>query len=157
MVLLVVVVLEVLVVVVVDAGDLPSPTLGRTLCLCLCLLGLVGLLALVLDSLGEVTLLPSLTSPRSESFCLPPSLSRLKISRRREGCLRGCSVSLMTGPGLVVVRAESGPNVGKNGVAVVGLLGLLGGSVATMLSEMVGRNTDEVSASKLTSSPSSEV
>ena len=155
MVLLVVVVLEVLVVVVVDAGDLPSPTLGRTLCLCLCLLGLVGLLALVLGSLGLVTLLPSLTSPRSESFCLPPSLSRLKISRRREGCLRGCSVSLMTGPGLVVVRAESGPNVGKNGVAVV--VGLLGGSVATMLSEMVGRNTDEVSASKLTSSPSSEV
>ena len=155
MVLLVVVVLEVLVVVVVDAGDLPSPTLGRTLCLCLCLLGRVGLL--VLGSLGLVTLLPSLTSPRSESFCLPPSLSRLKISRRREGCLRGCSVSLMTGPGLVVVRAESGPNVGKNGVAVVGLLGLLGGSVATMLSEMVGRNTDEVSASKLTSSPSSEV
>ena len=40
---------------------------------------------------------------------------------------------------------------GKKGVVVVG------GSVDTMLSEMVGRNTDEVSASKLTSSSSSEL
>ena len=133
--------------VVLTTGDLPTPTLG--LALCLCLLGRVGRVGLALGSLGLVTLLPSLTSPRSDSLCLSPSLSRLKISRRREGSLRGCSVSLITGAEMVVVRAESGPNVGKNGVAVVG------GSVGTMLSEMVGRNTDEVS--KLTSSPSSEL
>ena len=50
-----------------------------------------------------------------------------------------------------MVEGEVGANVGKKGVVVVG------GSVDTMLSEMVGRNTDEVSASKLTSSSSSEL
>ena len=154
MVLLVVVVV-VVEVVVLGAGDLPSPTLGLALCLCLCLLGRVGRVGLVglgLGSLGLVTLLPSLTSPRSDSLWLSPSLSRLKISRRRGDCLRGCSVSRITGAELVVVEGEVGPNVGKNGVAVVA-----GGSVGTLLSEMVGRNTEEVSASKLTSSSSSEL
>lgn len=136
-------VLVVLVVVVV----LPSPTLVRPLCRCLCLPGLVGR---VLGSLGLEARFPSLTSPRSESSSL--SLSRLKISRRRGDCLRGCSVSRITGAELVVVEGEVGPNVGKNGVAVVA-----GGSVGTLLSEMVGRNTEEVSASKLTSSSSSEL
>ena len=50
-----------------------------------------------------------------------------------------------------MVEAEVGSNVGKKGVVVVV------GSVGTLLSEMVGRNTDEVSASKLTSSSSSEL
>jgi len=89
--------------------------------------------------------LPSLTS------CL--SGSRLKISRRRGGWRRGCSVSRITVVGLVVVEGEAGPDVGKNGAGVV----VVGGSVGTRLSEMVGRNTEEVSASKLTSSSSSEL
>ena len=53
----------------------------------------------------------------------------------------------------MVVEGEAGPDVGKNGAGVV----VVGGSVGTRLSEMVGRNTEEVSASKLTSSSSSEL
>ena len=126
-----------------EGGGVLSPPL--CLCLCLCLLGLVG------------RALPSLTSP-SPPVSTSLSLSRLKISRRRGGCRRGCSVSRITAGELeleleleLVVEGEVGANVGKKGVVVVG------GSVDTMLSEMVGRNTDEVSASKLTSSSSSEL
>ena len=108
-------------------------------------------------------LLPRRTSPMSLL------VSRLNISRRRGSCLRGCSVSRMTGGeggggGAdvevggdvdvcvdVEVGGDVAAKVGKNGVAVVE------GSVGTMLSEIVGRNTEDVSSSKLASSSPSEL
>lgn len=135
-------------VVVGGGGDLGLPTL----CLCLCLAGLVGLV--VSGEVGEVLSLPllppSLTSPPAPGCVC--SLSRLNISRRRGccGCLRGCSVRMMTGAVVVVVVVVEG-EVGEN-VGLKGVVGVVEGSVGTILSEIVGRNTEDVSASKLPSS-----
>ena len=123
-------------------------------CLCLCLLGRVGLgLGAVVGGVlglagGRV---PSWTSPMS--LLVSRSVSRLNISSLRGSCLRGSSVSRGTGEAGLEVVADVAANVGKKGVAVVEGEG----SVGTRSSDTVGRNTDELSSSKLTSSSSSEL